>query len=194
MVEEYRKIKDFPEYLVSNLGNIKSTKRGGKILSYSITRLGYKVVIIYANKKMNTLYVAREVLSAFRGFPAWLCIARNIDGDRSNCRLDNLEWLICETTEEYDPSKSHRRGVLKPDETKGRMTEAKYNQSEETRMKQVESRRRCMELKRELKNDLKKELKKDLKKDLKPLTETEINTIAERVCDILSARRDMRDE
>ena len=191
MIEEYRKIKDFPEYLVSNLGNIKSTKRGGKILSYSITRLGYKVVIVCANKKMNTLYVAREVLAAFKGSPAdpWLCIARNIDGDRSNCRLDNLEWLICETTEEYDPSKSHRRGVLKPDETKDRMTEAKYNQSEETRMKQVESRRRGVELKRELKKGLKNDIK-----NLKPLTETEINIIADRVCDILSARRDMIDE
>jgi hypothetical protein len=55
MVEEFRKIKDFPEYLVSNLGNIKSTKRGGRILAPSITRYGYKVVIIYANKKLNTL-------------------------------------------------------------------------------------------------------------------------------------------
>lgn len=179
MVEEFRKIKDFPEYLVSNLGNIKSTKRGGRILAPSITRYGYKVVIIYANKKLNTLYVAREVLSAFKGYPAdpWLCVARNIDGDRSNCELGNLEWLICETTKDYDPSKSHRRGVLKPDETKGRMTEAKYNQSEETRRKQVDSRRRVAELKRELKSGL---------------TETEINIIADRVCDILSARQNMR--
>ena len=56
-------------------------------------------------------------------------------------------------------------------------------------MKQVESRRRGVELKRELK----KELKTDIK-NLKPLTETEINIIADRVCDILSARRDMIDE
>ena len=69
------------------------------------------------------------------------------------------------------------------------MTEAKYNQSEETRMKQVESRRRGVELKRELKKGLKNDIK-----NLKPLTETEINVIADRVCDILSARRDMIDE
>ena len=189
MVEEYRRIKDFPDYLVSNLGNIKSTKRGGRIMSYSITRYGYKVVIVCANNKMNTLYVAREVLAAFKGYPAdpWLCIARNIDGDRLNCNLDNLEWLVCETTEEYDPSKSHRRGVLKPGETKSRMTEAKYNQSEETKLKQVESRRRGTELKKVLK----KELKDDFK-NLKPLTEIEINIIADKVCDILSARRNMR--
>ena len=189
MVEEYRRIKDFPDYLVSNLGNIKSTKRGGRIMSYSITRYGYKVVIVCANKKMNTLYVAREVLAAFKGYPAdpWLCIARNIDGDRLNCSLDNLEWLVCETTKEYDPSKSHRRGVLKPDETKSRMTEAKYNQSEETKLKQVESRRRGAELKKVLK----KELNNDFK-NLKPLTEIEINIIADKVCDILSARRNMR--
>ena len=67
------------------------------------------------------------------------------------------------------------------------MTEAKYNQSEETRMKQVESRRRGVELKRELKKGLKNDIK-----NLKPLTETEINIIADRVCDILSARRDLR--
>ena len=69
------------------------------------------------------------------------------------------------------------------------MTEAKYNQREETRMQQVESTRRGVELKRELKKGLKNDIK-----NLKPLTETEINIIADRVCDILSARRDMIDE
>ena len=67
------------------------------------------------------------------------------------------------------------------------MTEAKYNQSEETKLKQVESRRRGAELKKVLK----KELNNDFK-NLKPLTEIEINIIADKVCDILSARRNMR--
>ena len=50
----------------------------------------------------------------------------------NDCRLDNLEWNICDTTDEYDPEVSHRRGVLKPEETKKRMTEAKYKQGQET--------------------------------------------------------------
>ena len=154
MEEIFKDIEGFPGYYISNLGNIMSRKRGEThILSQIRSKYGYQEIMFYQNKKMHTLYVARLVLAAFKGYPAdpWLCFAHHIDGDKSNCRLDNLEWLICETTDEYDPTKSHRRGVLRPDETKTNMTNAKYNQSVETIRKIVEARQKTIQTRNYLK-------------------------------------------
>ena len=71
-----------------------------------------------------------------------------------DCRLENLEWVICETTEEYDPTKSKRRGVKKPDFTREKMTEAKLKQSRETIQKAIDSRRNTVEMRRLVKKDI----------------------------------------
>ena len=151
MDEIFKPIEGYPKYYVSNLGNVMSTKRNGsKLMSKYRSRLGYTTVILYNNKKMNTLYVARTVLAAFEGYPddPWLCYVHHKDGNLENCRLDNLEWKICETTDEYDPAISHRRGVLKPEETKERMSNAKYRQTLDTIRKIILSRQRTMGMKR----------------------------------------------
>lgn len=149
--EVFKPINGYPGYFVSNLGRVRSDKRKTPIyMSINKSRLGYMLVEIMQKCRPITLYVSRLVLEAFEGYPAdpWLCYAHHKDGDLTNCCLDNLEWIICETTEEYDPQKSHRRGVLKPDTTKERMVEGKYNQSRETIQKIVEARTRTMMLKR----------------------------------------------
>lgn len=112
-----------------------------------MNRLGFPDVQVFQNCKATFISVAREVLAAFRGYPAdpWLCVARHINGDLLDCRLENLEWVVCETDENYDPSVSHRRGVLKPEHTKAKMTASKYNQSPETIEKAVVNRRQSME-------------------------------------------------
>lgn len=151
MEEVFRPIDGFPGYFISNLGNIISRKRIEPIvMSTHRSRLGYQLVSLYNNKKLVSLQVARLVLKAFVEFPAdpWLCYVHHKDGNLDNCSLDNLEWMVCETTDEYDPARSHRRGVLKPDTTKARMTTAKYRQSAETIRKITQSRLRTMELKR----------------------------------------------
>jgi len=146
--------KDIPGYKgvyrASNLGRVQSWKReNSKILSQTLSKHGYPTVCLFGEKQ-QLQYVARLVLAAFVGYPdePWLCVANYKDGDYKNCRIDNLEWIVCETTPEYDPSKSHKRGVLRPDITKQRMTEAKLNQSQEiiqkalaTRMETVRKRK-----------------------------------------------------
>ena len=149
--EVFKPINGYPGYYVSNLGRVKSEKRKNPIfLSQTKSRLGYVVVQVISKCKSITMHVSRLVLEAFVGFPAdpWLCYAHHKDGDLSNCCIDNLEWIVCETTEEYDPEVSHRRGVLKPDTTKDRMTAAKYCQSRETIQKIIAARVRTMQLKR----------------------------------------------
>lgn len=137
-------LKDYPGYYVGDFGSIVSMKRedGPKYLSQRNTNRGYRIVMLSLEGFLKSFQVDRLVLSTFRGYPAepWLCFCHHKDGNNSNCRLDNLEWIICETTDEYDPSKSHRRGVLRPDSTKERMSMAKFNQSRETIEKAILSR------------------------------------------------------
>lgn len=149
MNEVFKPIPGFPGYYVSNLGRIKSMKRKEPIImSTHNTRLGYLVVMLWNNNKLTQFYVSRLVLEVFRGYPTdpWLCYAHHKNGNLNDCRLENLEWNICETTDEYDPEVSHRRGVLKPDETKKRMTEAKYKQGQETIRKAAMTRSCTMRL------------------------------------------------
>ena len=151
MSEVFKPITGYPGYYVSNLGRIKSVKRENPIImSTHNMRLGYLVVMLWNESKLNTLYVSRLVLETFRGYPTdpWLCYAHHKNGDLNDCRLENLEWIICETTDEYDPEVSHRRGVLKPKETKDRMTAAKYNQTQECIRKAVLARRYTNDLKK----------------------------------------------
>lgn len=154
MDEVFKPIEGFPGYYISNLGRVQSRKRTNPIIvSTSTSRLGYKMAVLWNNNKLMTLYIGRTVLAAFEDYPAdpWLCYCHHKNGDLEDCRLDNLEWIVCETTADYDPSKSHRKGVLKPKFTKDRMTEAKYNQSRSTIEKAVMTRTRTIELRNLLK-------------------------------------------
>lgn len=150
MSEVFKPIPGYPGYFVSDLGRVKSVKRDKPIImSTHNMRLGYLVVMLWNDNKLNTLYVSRLVLEAFVGFPAdpWLCYAHHKNGDLNDCRLENLVWIVCETTDEYDPEVSHRRGVLKPKETRARMTAAKFLQSDETIRRAVLARRYTNDLK-----------------------------------------------
>lgn len=160
MEEIFKPINGFPGYQISNFGRVKSFRRyTPTILALQKSRLGFTQIMLYQGRRLVTLYIARLVLEAFEGYPAdpWLCVANHIDGNLDNNRLDNLEWLVCETTEEYDPEKSHKKGVLRPDATKAKMTAAKFRQSRETIEKAVISRQKTVELRRQRKEAQKKD-------------------------------------
>lgn len=166
MIEEFRPIEGFPGYFARTDGQIISMKgkRGEEhVMSQTKNKYGYAIVMLCKDGVVRSHQVARLVLAAFEGYPAdpWLCYVRHLDGDLGNCNLYNLKWEICQTTEDYDPSKSHRRGVLKPDYTRERMTTAKYCQSEYTIAKQVKNRRATMMERNHWKNYLDRNFKKD---------------------------------
>ena len=149
MEEIFKPIEGFPGYFISNEGRVLSKKRETPIfMSPQKSRLGFKTILLWRDHTIVTLYIARLVLEAFEGYPAepWLCVAHNINGDLDDCRLRNLEWVVCETTDEYDPAVSHRKGVLKPDFTKERMTEAKKNQKKDTIEKATINRLKTLKL------------------------------------------------
>lgn len=89
--EVWKDIDGFPNYQVSNLGNIKNRKTN-RLLKPKIGRDGrYLSVYLCNNGKENTRRVHRLVAEAFLGKHPGLMV-NHMDGDKLNNRSDNLEW------------------------------------------------------------------------------------------------------
>ena len=92
------------EYYVSSDGEVKSTKGGiDKILKPSLKSNGYLSVNLtqrIGRGKNLTVHIHRLVALAFIGHPptpmgrhAQNSIIQFIDGNRSNCSVDDLRWV-----------------------------------------------------------------------------------------------------
>ena len=95
--EEWKEIEDFPRYLISNKGRIKSIVRKGKpiILRQATTEKGYKTVRLYNKKypKGINKRVHRLVAAAFlQDFSADKEI-HHANGNRSQNEAENLQCL-----------------------------------------------------------------------------------------------------
>lgn len=86
-VEEYRDIQDFPNYQVSNLGNVKN-KLTQYILSPFVKKKYYYVDL--NNRKHYS--VARLVGQAFIPNPENKPTIDHIDRNRTNNSVNNLRW------------------------------------------------------------------------------------------------------
>jgi hypothetical protein len=100
MKEEWRPIKSFPGYEVSNLGRVRSYKRLSyrnswqpNLLSSSLDPHGYFKVTLYRDKGHYIRYVYYLVLTTFVGPRPEGYQCNHKDGDRNNNTLDNLEWV-----------------------------------------------------------------------------------------------------
>ena len=90
--EIYAQIKDFPDYCVSNLGNIKYIKTN-TILKQRFDKYGYKRVNLYdKNRKILTKRTHRLVIEAFKeNVENKLCVD-HIDNNRENNNICNLRY------------------------------------------------------------------------------------------------------
>jgi len=94
--EEWRSIQEFPQYLVSSCGRVRHS--GGRGTTGSVRRLhidldGYSRVWLSSGKRTGRAYCVHAlVLSVFVG-PADGREANHKNGDRSDNRVENLEWL-----------------------------------------------------------------------------------------------------
>jgi hypothetical protein len=87
MAEEYKLIKGFQDYSVSNLGNVRNDKTG-KVFKQSNT-LGYKRVKLQ-DKKSYKVHIL--VAHAFILNPDNKRFVDHIDNDRANNKVSNLRW------------------------------------------------------------------------------------------------------
>ena len=96
MQEEWKEIKGYPNYMVSNKGNVKSLnyRHTGreKMLKLSVNNKGYLIVKLYKNRKLKNLRVNRLVAEAFISNPNNLPQVNHKNEIKDDNRVENLEW------------------------------------------------------------------------------------------------------
>ena len=89
--EIWKRIENFPNYQISNLGNIKNTKTG-RIIKQQNNGTGYKVVSLRINGKLKRSYVHRLVAISFCKKENGKNHVDHINCIRDDNRSDNLRW------------------------------------------------------------------------------------------------------
>lgn len=99
MDEEFKKLPDFPDYSISNLGRVRrdvATRncKAGTFIKRTVIRLGYRAVTIYNSKgKRVWIQVHQLVCRAFNGeCPGIEYEVAHYDGDPTNNCASNLRW------------------------------------------------------------------------------------------------------
>lgn len=99
--EDWRVVADFPDYAVSNYGQIKRVKVDalghkltGRPLKAMISKSGYAKVSLCRDARVFNARVNRIVCAAFHGpAPSPGHHAAHNDGDSLNNHADNLRWV-----------------------------------------------------------------------------------------------------
>lgn len=91
MDEEWKVIKSFPRYSVSNHGDVRRDATG-RIIQQNANQFGVAYVGLMRGRTQFTRSVALMVARAFVERPLAFDTPINLDGDRFNNRVDNLVW------------------------------------------------------------------------------------------------------
>ena len=95
MGEEWVELEDWPDYLISNLGAVWSKRRGRK-LKQSLDRMGYPSVGLQQADVWRRVSVHRLVAFGFVEGYFEGAFVNHIDGDKTNNKHFNLEWVTHE--------------------------------------------------------------------------------------------------
>ncbi len=107
MSELWREIDFFPGYSVSSYGRIR-TDKSGRILSLNLNQYGVMQVGLMRDGEQKHRSVPLLVAKAYipQSFPSF-DTPINLDGDRSNNRVDNLVWRPRWFAIKYNPQFRH---------------------------------------------------------------------------------------
>lgn len=98
MIETWKRIKDYDEYFISNLGRVKSINsynnktNKAKILKCTDNGKGYKIIRLCKKDKKENKYIHRLVAEHFLENPHNYKEINHKDNDTSNNNVNNLEW------------------------------------------------------------------------------------------------------
>ena len=91
-MEEFRDIKDFENYQVSNLGRIYSKKRRSCLKVKRLAGRGYYQVRLSKNGRYYYKNLHRLIAETFISNPNNYKTVNHINGNKLDNRLSNLEW------------------------------------------------------------------------------------------------------
>lgn len=112
MVEEVWKIiKDYPNYIVSNLGRVKNSK--GRILKLCLIKDGYYQLCLSKDGISRHHLIHRLVAEAFIPNPNNYPIINHKDENPSNNCAENLEWCTHKYNMNYGNCNKRRSKSLK---------------------------------------------------------------------------------
>lgn len=114
-MQEFKVTKQDEMYLVSQEGEVFS-RFTNKILKPSLSKgTGYLVVNIRIDGKRQPAYIHRLVAEAFIPNPDCLPEVNHKDGDKTNCRVNNLEWVTGQGNKDHakETGLTHKGSQLK---------------------------------------------------------------------------------
>lgn len=122
-MEIWKEVKDYEGmYEVSNLGNVRNFKTK-HVLKSSLSKKGYPKVNLWKNKGYKTRPIHRLVAIAFIKNNLYKPQVNHIDGNKTNNRLDNLEWCTQEENMRHAVDMGLKVGMSGEDNGRCKITE-----------------------------------------------------------------------
>lgn len=112
MNEIWKPIEEYPNYMVSNLGNVKSLNyknTGKEKLMTPVMTNGYRIVNLTKNKKMKMCYIHQLVAKTFLEKPDYAECINHINGIKTDNNVDNLEWC----TYKHNTQEAYRLNLIR---------------------------------------------------------------------------------
>ncbi len=119
-MEQWTKIKGYPDYSISNFGSVRSD-RYNKTLKPSASSNSYLYVNLIKDKKKKTTAVHKLVIEHFGEIqPGPNLVVDHLDCNKQNNKINNLEWVsISENTKRSYGNNDAKRVLAKDLKSKG---------------------------------------------------------------------------
>lgn len=100
-MEIFKVIEEFPQYQVSNLGNIKNNKGKLLVINNRKSNSGYIQIRLYSSGKYYYRYLHRLIALAFIPNPNNFRTINHINGNKLDNSISNLEWASDEAQQRH---------------------------------------------------------------------------------------------